>query len=215
MVFHIAKTTRRAALAAALIATAALPSMAHAAGSSSGSGQAALTVGDQCVVEGANVDLGTFTTTQTWGDVDATLGFVETDGTTYHAGTRGVAYADFGSVTCDKDVEYTLQIAGTGFEIVGNGLRLVVSGRPAEFVVAIKEIGGNVVADSSARRFVAPNAGQVLLDSISATGTGAKQHFKGSLIRIDTEGLGSGVRQDTVLGEVGSFSGKINYTLTF
>ncbi|MEN9683176.1 MAG: hypothetical protein RLZZ427_927 [Pseudomonadota bacterium] len=220
--FTPTETRRRPArrmLAAALLAaaTAALPGSAYAAGSSTGSGQAALTVGAECAVTGGNVDLGTFTTDQTWGDVDATLGYVASDGTTYHPGLRGVAYADFGSVTCDKDVDYTLTISGEAFRTLAGGVRVVINGTAAEMFIAIKEVGGNVLADDNGNRsFSAPNAGQVLGtrtdNSIAAKGTGSEQRVKGSLIRYDALGV---ARQNDVLGEVGSFSGKIDYTLYF
>jgi hypothetical protein len=219
MVFHSVKLTRRAALGAAFLSATALPGSAYAAGSSTGSGQAALTVSAQCAITGGNVDLGIFSSDQTWGDVDATLSYVGDGGgvAVYHPGSRGPAYADFGSVTCGKDIGYTLKISGKSFQAVGDGVRLVVNGKAAEMLIAIKEVGGNVLADDNGNRFFsAPNAGQVLgprtNNSIAATGTGSEQRVKGSLIRYDALGV---ARQNDVLGEVGSFTGAIDYTLTF
>ena len=85
----------RIACAAALLAT---PGLAHA-GTSTATGSASMNVLNQCSVTGANVNLGTFTTNNTWADVGSQLGYWGE--AMYSYGSQGASYANFGSVTCD------------------------------------------------------------------------------------------------------------------
>jgi len=105
MIKHVSK------FALAATALVALPGAAQA-GTSTDTGAASMTVINQCSVTGANVNLGTYTTNQTWDDIGKVLGRNYGD-TGYSPGTLGQEYVNFGSVTCDTATPYTLYINGS------------------------------------------------------------------------------------------------------
>ncbi|MEN9683174.1 MAG: hypothetical protein RLZZ427_925 [Pseudomonadota bacterium] len=195
--------------AATVLALAALPAAAHAAGSSSGSGTAALTVGDRCEISGNTVDFGTFLTTQTWGDVARQLG--QWDGqSSYIQGTRGGEYLDFGSITCPALTDYTLNFVGDQGNL---GAAFAMNGKLAQFRFSVKSIGGVPLADSPFASVYFPGAGRLVgNDLIPGTGTGAPQRIRGAAhylnYAITTTSLTDPLTQ-------GTYSHPLTYYLTF
>jgi hypothetical protein len=211
MVSQMTKTTRHATLLAAALAAATLPGSAYAAGSSTGSGTAALTVGAQCSVEGANIDLGTFTTSQTWQDVFNSLGYFNAD--TYVQGSRGLEYLNFGSVTCSNGAPFTLTMHGSGTDqTVKNGISLQVGNQQLSLAQAIKRIGTDILPDDS--DFWPVGVQMFYRGSLSYYGTGAPQQLLGNV----TTGANFGtptIDPAARLGTAGSFQDTLSYTLTF
>jgi spore coat protein U-like protein len=162
-------------------------------------------VTNQCSVTGANVNLGNYTTAQTWGDVGAALGGY--DGATFTAGSLGKEYLNWGSVTCDNTVPYTLKIDGTG---VNGAIKIAIGAKSALFNAYIKKVGAAVVADTDAHAAGTPVNGT---SQVSATGTGVQQDLLGSVLLGYTFG-GTAVAADT-LATAGTYSDNLSYTLTF
>lgn len=104
-----------------------------------------MTVEPLCRVTGATVHLGTYTSSQTWGDVAAQLGENSGDGT-FKVGLRGKEYAQWGSVKCDNGVSYTLKIGGTDSQLPG-GITFAVGGEKAVFSPLVLKIGDTVQAN--------------------------------------------------------------------
>jgi hypothetical protein len=207
------KPVGQAPLFAAALLAAALPGIAHAAETSNGSGTAVLAVNAQCVVEGANVDLGTFTTTQTWGDVAAVLGRDPGLGD-FIPGSRGTDYLNLGSITCTDGVQYELGISGSGSgdplanEVQG-GIKLVINGTSRFFELGIKRIGTQVLRDAYDNQ---PGFGYTLIEGNTAPGigTGVPQELRGSAV------LNTYLSSPTEpIGQAGTFSDSLVYTLTF
>ena len=197
-----------AKLATAAAAIAALPGVAHA-GTSTATGTAVLNVINQCTVTGATVNLGTFTASNTWGQVGAQLGSFS--GTTYTAGSAGQEYLNFGSVTCDNGTPYTLSIKGTATGVAG-AIRITHNGKTATFLPGIKRLAGNVVADSSA---TLPGTGaQVGTGTLSGTGTGAAQALLGN-VTLSFSATGTTALATDSLGVAGTASDTLTYTLNF
>lgn len=188
------------------IALAALPGVAHA-GTATATGTAVLNVINQCTVTGANVQLGSFTTTNTWGNVGAALG--QYIGTTYTAGTLGQEYLNFGSVTCDSGTPYTLTIKGTSVGTPG-AIRLFHNTKLITLHPAVKKLGGALVADSAA---TLPGTGaQVGSAQLSGTGSGAAQTLFGNVTLNFTL---SNVLTTDALAVAGTPTDTLNYTLNF
>lgn len=197
------KLFTKVVLAAAAIA--ALPSAAQA-GTSTATGTATLTVMNQCSVTGANVNLGTYTTGQTWGDVANALGKVD-DWLVYSQGSKGLEYLNYGSVTCDAGVPYTLEITGSQVSI-----EIAHNGKKAQFVPLIKKLGGTVVADNDPET---PGAGANVSDfSLSGVGTGSAQALVGSVALYFPMWNTTATATDT-LGAAGVSTDTLTYTLNF
>ena len=156
-------------------AAVALPGIAQA-GSASDVGSAVFTVINKCEVDGTDVHLGTFTASQTWDQVGAELGLY--DGTKFTAGSQGLSYLSFGSVTCDKDTNYKLTIKGSG---TGGTIKISHNGKVAAFLPAVKKLAGVDVADSTPA-YVGTGA-QVWTSALAGVGTGALQELQGNVMR--------------------------------
>lgn len=201
----IKNVSKVALVAAALIA---LPGAAQA-GSATASGTATLTVINQCTVTGATVNLGTYTSNQTWANVGAALG--SHNGTTYTAGSQGQEYLNFGSVTCDSGAPYTLTIKGTSTGVSG-AIKITQGGKVVNFLPAIKKVGGTTVADSNAS--YAGTGAHVYTSAVAGTGTGAAQTLLGNVtLALGTSGS-TALATDT-LGTAGTASDTLSYTLNF
>jgi len=157
-------------LALSAAAIVALPCVAQA-GTATATGAATFDVASQCSVTGATVNLGTYTANQTWAQVGAQLGRFTTP--TYTAGSLGLEYLNYGSVTCDNGTPYTLTIKGTATGSEPGGITITHNGKTAIFLPAIKKLGVNIVANSHT---LLPNTGaQVSLVQLAGTGTGTAQ----------------------------------------
>ena len=196
-------------LAIAAAAVAALPGVAHA-GTATATGRAVLNVINQCTVTGKNVNLGTYTASNTWGQVGAALGSY--NGTTYTPGSLGQEHLDFGSVTCDAGTPYTLSIKG-GSSIVPGAISIAHNGKTATFLPGIKKLAGNVVADTSA--IYAGTGAQVGTATLSATGTGTAQTLFGNVTLNFAVGGSAAPLATETLGVAGTANDTLTYTLNF
>ena len=196
-------------LAIVVSAVVAMPGMAQA-GTATTSGTSTLTVTNQCSVAGANVNLGTFTTNDTWGTVAALNG--ELAGSLYIPGSRGNEYANFGTITCDNGIPYTFTISGTSGYMQG-AVRMPYNGGSMLMTTNIKKIGAKTMADSFPNMSGAGALGWPgAFPAAAATGTGAPQAVLGSIYIYS--GLG-GFPFSSNLSVAGSFSDTLTYTLNF
>lgn len=185
---------------------AALPGAANA-GTSTATGTANFNVVSQCAITGSNVHLGTFTASQKWSDIANELGYWS--GSAYTVGQRGTEYIQWGSVTCDTGVGYTVKITGSGPNIILN-----INGKSGGFNGRIKKIGTVTLADSAGA--LLPNTGvSMSLGTAAGTGTGAAQPIVGSVILSYAGGDGTTAQPGDVLTTAGTYSDTLNYTLTF
>lgn len=198
----------------------ALPGLAHA-GTSTATGTASFNVVNQCSVTGTTVNLGTYTTSQTWGGVANTLGAYDYGG--YTAGTSGQEYINWGSVTCDAGTPYTLEIKGGSAHPYSPGgivfLRneLVPGSGDWDFGVHfnpfVKKIGATVIPDNDLPGL----GGYVGSIPAAAVGTGAPQAVLGSVTMNWTTSWAtwtSGLSPTDQL-KADSFSDTLTYTLNF
>lgn len=194
---------------AATATFAALPSVAHA-GTSTATANVSMQVGGQCAVTGANVHLGSFKTTDTWATVGDKHGYNLIG---FTSGTVGTESLNFGSVTCDPSLPWTLSIKGTSAAIGATGaIKMTLNGKVAILYPAIKRIGAFTLSDSSSSL---PGTGvQIWQTSAWGNGTGAPQDILGN-VTLMFGLLGSSASPSTVLGSVGSASDTLTYTLTF
>lgn len=199
----IKNVSKVALVAAALVA---LPGMAQA-GTATATGTATLTVINQCTVTGATVNLGTYTSNQTWANVGAALGSY--NGTTYTAGSQGSEYLNFGSVTCDSGAPYTLAIKGTG---TAGFIKITQGGKVVQFLPGIKKVGGVALADSTS---IYPGTGvQVASNALASTGTGSAQTVLGN-VTLSFVASGTTALATDTLGAAGTASDTLTYTLNF
>lgn len=194
----------KTALAAAAIA--ALPAAAQA-GTSTTTSNASFNVISQCTVTGKDVQLGTYTASQTWGDVGAALG--STTSNVYTMGSLGQEYLDMGSVTCNVGTPYTLSIKGSaaGF----NMIKITHNGKVAEFLAFVKKLGGVAVADNSG---LVGGGAQVNSFTLAGTGTGTAQSLMGH-VNLHFGSGGTTALKTDALGAAGTATDTLNYTLNF
>lgn len=200
------KLAAKLALASALIA---LPGVAHA-GTSTATGTASLTVINQCTVNGATVNLGTFTASNTWANVADVLGRSDS-AANYTAGSSGQEYLNFGSITCDSGTPYTLTIKGTATGAAG-AIKLTHNGKVVTFMPGIKKLGGATVADSNAVFAGAGN--QVWQSGLAGVGSGAAQSLLGN-VTLSFSATGTTALATDTLGVAGSPTDTLTYTLSF
>jgi len=203
----------RVAVVGAGLFLAALPGLAHA-GTSTATGTANLNVINQCSVSGATVNLGNYTTSQTVGDIAASLGLMDY-GPVYTAGSRGQDYLTWGTVNCDSGTPYSLSIQGTAVISHSPGgvyfeWRDAQNSRyTAVLDIYVKSIGSTTVADSVA---AAPGAGaRANVTPAAGIGTGAPQLVKGSAVWNYDASMSQ--LYDSV--PQGSLSDSLTYTLNF
>lgn len=198
----------KAAIAAAAIA--ALPGAAQA-GTATATNSANFVVTNQCSVTGATVNLGSYTTNTTWGQVGGSLGLRSTG---FTAGSKGFEYLDYGSVTCDAGTPYTLTIKGTNAAGNAGTAKMTLNGKTIRLEMGIKKLDGVTLPDSSTAW---PGTGrQVWSSPVSGIGTGNPQALLGNMTVYalnSTDPFYASVI-DT-LGVVGQYSDTLTYTLTF
>lgn len=199
----------KTALAAAAIA--ALPGAAQA-GTATATNSANFVVTNQCSVTGAVVNLGSYTTNTTWGQVGASLGL--RNGPSFSAGSRGFEYLNYGSVTCDAGTPYTLSIKGTN--TIGNAgtATMVLNGKRVGLEMGVKKLGGVTMADSSAAW---PNTGhQIWATPLSGTGTGVAQPILGNMtVYVFSVASATWANAGDTLGTPGQYTDDLTYTLNF
>ncbi len=205
--FQVTKSISTIAVAAAFVA--ALPGMAHA-GTSDDQGSAVFDVVTQCSVTGANVDLGAFLTTQTWGDVAKELGEVNSSNPDPIYGTKGKTYVKWGSVTCNKDLEYFVQMHGS---TASARVVFTHNGKAIGFLPFVEELGG--VTGFGIPGASIAGTGKSLYLGFTATGTGARQDMLGSaMLRFGSQ-YTSVTPTDVIGGPPTALTDTLNYKLTF
>lgn len=199
----------KAAMAAATFA--ALPGIAQA-GTSTATANVTMQVGTQCVVSGANIHLGSFKTTETWGTVGAKHGSYVFN--VYTAGTAGKESLHYGSVTCDLNLPWTLTIKGTATATGSVGaVKLTLNGQTAVLYPAIKRVGSVSLSDNMPSYFPGTGA-QVWQIAAQGTGTGTQQDLYGN-ITLTYSAIETTVASTTTMGAPNTGTGSLTYTLTF
>lgn len=196
---NIAKTT----LACVLVA---IPGVAQA-GVTTATATVTLTVVTQCTVTGASINLGAFSTLSTWGTIGAALGMYT--GSVYTAGSQGLEYINWGSVTCDNGTPYTLKINGRSST---GAIKLSQNGKVAILHPFVKKLGASPVADNNTA--MAGAGAQADERTLSGTGIGLAQDLRGSAL-LDLVGADGTVAATTVLSVAGTSSDTLTYTLNF
>lgn len=206
---------QKVALAVALIAA---PGLAHA-GTSTATGSANFNVINQCSITGATVNLGTYTSSNTVGDVAADLGGVDLN-FDYIAGNRGVEYANWGTVTCDIGTPYTVEITGTNSNpedyatgaIQFNWVDASSQQKSMKFQAVVKKIGDDIVPDNFEWW---PGAGAIVSiyfrSKAAGVGTGLPQEIRGSAVY--DQDASQGIRTDLL--KPGTYTDTLTYTLNF
>lgn len=195
------------------VAGMAATSNAAYAGTSTGTGTATFKVLNQCSVTGANVNLGTFTTTQTAGDVAASLGYLQgVDSDLLTRGTMPDGALVLGSVTCDAGTPYTLRIdpAVSGAPQVFSLLGLTLNGKGLALSTWARKIGDQSLGSNWASSIDAWYMSN--FNPAAAIGTGAPQQITGN---IYVETAYSEMQLTDQLGQAGVYSAPQIYTLTF
>ena len=140
-------------LSIAVVAVAALPSVAQA-GTATASGTATINVENQCTVAAKNIDLGTFSISDTWSNVGRQIGSLDNATLYFRAGSKGLEYVDYGTINCSAGTIFQLSIKGTG----PNGtVKLKIGPATGLFAPFLKTFDGEAVLDG----FDAPAGGGV------------------------------------------------------
>ncbi|MFM2300699.1 MAG: hypothetical protein RLZZ84_435 [Pseudomonadota bacterium] len=199
---------------AAALALAALPGAAHA-GTSTANGSAALGVGAQCSVTGGTVNLGTYSSAQTWGDVGKEVGLTD-DSTFATAGTKGLQGLNLGSVACENGVPFSLNILGTGGGGSGH-IRLTMNGKVVNLLMFVKKVGATPINDGPGGIYAGFGKAMVQNFFASAPGTGAPQAVLGSAL-VNTRPASAAGGTTALLTDkltVGTYTDTLSYTLNF
>ena len=196
-------------LALAAAAALCLPAAAQA-GTSTTTSTANFAVVNQCSVSGANIDLGTYTTQQTWGDLAATIGHLNITGNVYTAGSRGDALMKIGSVTCDNNVLYGFNILGSSNDgEAANAIELTINGKTGRILIYAKKLGTDVLSDE-----LIPGRGASLgWDQVYGFGTGSTQDIQGSVLLYSTNNTTAQLTDK--FGTPGTYVDTLTYILNF
>lgn len=188
-----------------LLAVLILPGAAHA-GTGSATGTATMTVTSQCSVTGATVSLGTYSTSQTVGDIAVTLGYLDgPGGETFHRGTTPDGALNLGSVTCDANTPYLFAIYGTDYSV----------GDVFSFDLGSKKLSASVWGQKLGDQVLAPNwfaSTRWLGQKTASTGTGAPQQILGNIYLELSYG---DIALSDPVGPAGTYSAPLFYTLIF
>lgn len=202
----------KSAIAGALIASAAMANPAFA-GQSTDSKTAIFSVVSTCSIAGSTINLGTFVTSNTFEDIGKANGYFDAS-ENWIQGTRGLGYANLGSITCDSGVPYEITIRGSG---PNGGILLNVGGKSVASSIWLKSIG-----DQTMRDYLVTGLGSYTSDLSwvrpTGVGSGAAQTI------IGTTPLGFGWVKDSngatalptdKLGTAGTYTDTMTYTLNF
>lgn len=197
----------------AAVMTAFAPALAHA-GTSTGTGTAEFNVVNQCSITGAIINLGTFTTSNTWSDVFAIHGYIrEGDGEGIQ-GSLGWTGVNWGSVTCDSGTPYTLFVKGRGTDWGQPTVTFAINGKRMNAWPMIKKVGDIDVPDAW-WVMTAGNGGDGT-EGVAGVGTGAPQAVLGHIWFHPEWFMAPDVALSTdTLGAAGSFVAPLDYTLNF
>lgn len=165
-----------------------------------------------CSVTGATVNLGAYRPTQSWADVGTAMGWYNG---TYKPGTAGQEGLNFGSVTCDAGIPYTLSIKGTGPSLLGidGAINLYLNGKVMSAWIFVKKLGATTVADSNS---TFSGAGvHINYVNLAGTGTGAPQQLRGSAVMLYVTPYSTSSIQIYPLSTTGPVADNLLYTLNF
>lgn len=199
------------------MAYAFLPSNAYA-GTTTVLTNVAFTITGQCIVEGGTVNLGTYTNRQTWRDVAQSLGYFvvgsngDVSGNGLTVGSRGLEYANYGSVTCDANIPYKLTVRGSGAS--SNMIRISIGQATALFMPALKRVGGEVAPNNGGSAY-GDSGHQFAFGPFSGSGTGKSQELLGSAVINLSSATESNVQSGASLSSNGTYSDTLVYTLEF
>ena len=191
-------------LAVAAAAALCLPAAAQA-GTQTTTSTATFNVVQQCAVTGARVEIGTYLTSQTWGDLGADIGYAPAAGG-FVKGARGNQYANFGSILCTSGTPYTIKIIGTGSG--NNYINFQMNGKTYFLSPWASKIGNNTVPEASTT--FATMGRNLATMTFGSSGTGLQQPILGSVIFMQTAGIGL---SDPL--QAGQYVDPLTYTLTF
>ncbi len=194
-------------LSIAVVAVAALPSVAQA-GTATASGTATINVENQCTVAAKNIDLGTFSISDTWSNVGRQIGSLDNATLYFRAGSKGLEYVDYGTINCTAGTIFQISIKGTG----PNGfVALKLGGNTGYLAPHLKAFDGKPVLDSPD----APTTGgvRVHLSSFLNKANGANQTLHGHMPMLYNGSLF--LAPSEKLGVAGSFSDTLTYSFYF
>lgn len=196
-------------LALAAAAALCLPAAAQAGTSTAGS-TASFNVVNQCSISGATVDLGTYTTQQTWGDLAASIGHLDVGGGVYTAGSRGNWLTKLGTITCENNLFYAFTIHGSSNDPqASKAVELTVGGKTARLQLYVTKVGGDFAVDDNI-----PGRGiGVGADPIPWIGYGEPQDIEGSAVLLTTATTTAQLTDK--FAATGTYADTLTYTLTF
>lgn len=169
------ETNVNARLYSMVLTAALLPGTVHA-GTGSATGSAAMTVTSQCSVTGATVNLGTFNTSQTVGDLAAVLGYLDGDGgANFNRGTMSDGALNLGSVTCGSGVPYTFRVHTLDYS-QGDYLRFNLGSKTLSTSIWAQKVGDQMLEPNW---YNAPT--RWIGVSTQLTGTGAPETIQGNI----------------------------------
>jgi hypothetical protein len=201
------------AFAAAALALAALPQTALAAGQNTANGNAALQVTNLCTLSGTSIDLGTYSTNQTWGDVGASLGLAnEAVDTSYRVGTRGTQYLELGTVSCPATVLSAFNVLGTGaVQNTPGTVPIAMNGKVMNILLFVKKFGTTDINDFPGGFYA--GAGEAMVTNFFALSTsdGSPQKVLGSALVFTRSSTAALTDKLTA----GTYSSQLSYTLNF
>ncbi|MGE8141406.1 hypothetical protein ACQKOE_05470 [Novosphingobium sp. NPDC080210] len=196
-------------LTLAAAAALCLPAAAQA-GTSTDTKTASFTVVNQCSITGATIDLGTYTTQQTWGDLAATIGHLNIAGSVYTAGSRGEALMKIGSITCDNNVPYGFDIRGSSNDIQADkAIELTINGKTGRILIYAKKLGAAVISDE----FIPGRGASLGWDFFYGSGTGSAQDIQGSVLLYSTDSTTAQLSDK--FGTPGTYADTLTYVLNF
>lgn len=193
----------------AAAAALCLPAAAQA-GTSSTTSTASFNVVNQCSISGATVDLGTYTTQQTWGDLAASIGHLDVGGGVYTAGSRGNWLTKLGTITCQNNLFYAFTIHGSSNDPqASKAVELSIGGKTARLQLYVTKVGGDFAVDDNI-----PGRGiGVGLDPVAWIGYGVTQDIEGSALLLTTAATTAQLTDK--FGTAGTYADTLSYTLTF
>lgn len=201
------KIISRIALVAA--AVAALPGAAQA-GTSIRTTNASFNVVNQCSISGATIDLGTYTTQQTWGDLAASIGHLDANSGVYTAGSRGNWLMKLGTITCQNNLFYGFTIHGSSNDPQANkAVELTIGGKTARLQLYVTKVGGDFAVDDN----ILGRGIGVGADPVPWIGYGVPQDIEGSALLLTTATTTAQLADK--FAAAGTYADTLTYTLTF
>lgn len=177
------------------------------------------TINGQCTVNGGAVNLGTFLTRNNWSDVANSLGYYAPVSrgvlAGYKQGTRGLEYANYGTLTCDNGTQYTLDIAGSGSS---KSIKIQMGANTVSFRPILKRVGSDVVPDNGTDAVLVGTGHHFAEGVYSGVGIGVAQELRGSAIIDASAGSETTARFDSSLEDrllLGSWTDTLRYTVNF